>query len=163
MNVYDFTVRAADGTAHPLSQYRGRVTLIVNTASRCGFTPQYEGLEALFLDRFADGLSVLAFPCNQFGKQEPGEAMEIVRFCSVTYDVTFPVLGKVEVNGSGAEPLFDHLKREQPGFLGTRGIKWNFTKFLVGRDGRVRARFAPSAAPASLRDAIDEALAEPAP
>lgn len=161
-NVFDFTVRAADGSPYPLAQYRGRVLLIVNTASRCGFTPQYEGLEALFLERYAQGLTVLAFPCNQFGKQEPGDAAEIVRFCSVTYDVTFPILAKVKVNGPDTEPLFDHLKRERPGFLGTRGIKWNFTKFLVGRDGHVLARYAPSATPASLRNSIDKALSRPA-
>ncbi len=161
-SVFDFTVRNADGSPHPLAQYRGRVLLIVNTASRCGFTPQYEGLEALFLEQYAAGLTVLAFPCNQFGKQEPGEAAEIVRLCSITYDVTFPVLAKVEVNGPGTEPLFDHLKRAQPGFLGTRSIKWNFTKFLVGRDGRVLDRYAPSAAPASLRSSVDKALGQPA-
>ena len=161
-SVFDFTVRNADGSPHPLAQYRGRVLLIVNTASRCGFTPQYEGLEALFLERYAEGLTVLAFPCNQFGKQEPGEAAEIVRFCSITYDVTFPVLAKVEVNGPGTEPLFDHLKRAQPGILGTRSIKWNFTKFLVGRDGRVLDRYAPSVAPAGLRASVDKALAQPA-
>jgi glutathione peroxidase len=158
-SVFDFTVRAADGTPHPLAQYRGRVLLIVNTASRCGFTSQYEGLEALFLERYAQGLTVLAFPCNQFGKQEPGEEVEIVRFCSVTYDVTFPVLAKVKVNGPGTEPLFDHLKRARSGLLGTRSIKWNFTKFLVGRDGKVVDRYAPSATPASLRGAVDKALA----
>ncbi|MBE7198763.1 MAG: glutathione peroxidase [Parafilimonas terrae] len=158
-SVHDFTVRAADGTAHALAQYRDQVLLIVNTASRCGFTPQYEGLEALFLERFADGFTVLAFPCNQFGKQEPGDAAEIARFCSMTYDVTFPVMAKIEVNGAGADPLFTYLKRAKPGFLGSRSIKWNFTKFLVGRDGQVLSRHAPSATPASLRKAVDAALA----
>ncbi|GJD34169.1 glutathione peroxidase [Methylobacterium aerolatum] len=158
-SVFDLTVRAADGSPHPLAQYRGRVLLVVNTASRCGFTPQYEGLESLFLSRSAAGLSVIAFPCNQFGKQEPGDAAEIARFCSLTYAVTFPVMAKVDVNGPRAEPLFDYLTRAKPGFLGSRKIKWNFTKFLVGRDGRVLQRFAPAKSPASLSEAIDGALA----
>ena len=159
--VHDFTVRAADGTPHPLAQYRGRVLLVVNTASRCGFTPQYEGLEALWHRRRADGLTVLGFPCNQFGAQEPGDAAEIARFCALHYAVSFPVLAKVEVNGPGADPLFAHLKRVRSGIFGTRAIKWNFSKFLVGRDGRVIARFAPATKPAAIEASVRAALAEP--
>ena len=157
--VYDFTVRGADGSPHPLAQYRGKALLIVNTASRCGFTPQYAGLEDLWRERRDAGLTVLGFPCNQFGKQEPGDAEEIAKFCSLSYDVTFPVLGKVEVNGSGADPLFAYLSRARRGLFGTAAIKWNFTKFLVGRDGVPIARFAPKASPASLIGAIDKVLA----
>lgn len=160
--VHDFTVRAADGAPYPLAPYRGRVLLVVNTASRCGFTPQYEGLEALWRRHRAAGLTVLGFPCNQFGGQEPGEAAEIARFCSLTYDVSFPVLAKIAVNGSGAEPLYDHLTRARPGLLGLRAIKWNFAKFLVGRDGRVIDRFAPTTKPAALEAGIRAALDEAA-
>lgn len=161
--VHDFTVLAADGAAHPLAQYRGRVLLVVNTASRCGLTPQYEGLEALWRRHRDEGLTVLGFPCNQFGAQEPGEAAGIARFCALRYDVSFPVLAKVAVNGAGAEPLFDHLTRARPGILGVRAIKWNFSKFLVGRDGRVIARFAPTTKPAALEAEIRAALAEAPP
>ena len=161
-SVHDFTVRAADGSPHPLAQYRGRALLIVNTASQCGFTSQYEGLEALWRQKREAGLTVLGFPCNQFGKQEPGDAEEIARFCSLHYDVSFPVLAKVEVNGAGEEPLFGHLKKARRGLLGTSGIKWNFTKFLVGRDGEVIDRFAPAVRPSALHKAVDEALARPA-
>lgn len=160
---FDFTVRAADGTAHPLEKYRGRVLLVANTASKCGFTPQYAGLEKLWRDRREAGLTVLGFPCNQFGKQEPGDAAEIARFCDLNYGVTFPVLDKVDVNGPAADPFFDYLKRSRRGLLGTPGIKWNFTKFLIGRDGHPVARFAPSSRPASLLGAIDKALGDPAP
>ncbi|WP_430911792.1 glutathione peroxidase [Methylobacterium sp. sgz302541] len=157
--LYDFTPDAADGTPHPLSRYRGKVVLVVNTASKCGFTPQYEGLEALWRRHREAGLVVLGFPCNQFGAQEPGDAAEIARFCSLTYDVSFPVLAKIDVNGPGADPLYVHLKAEKPGFLGTEGIKWNFTKFLVGRDGRAIGRYAPKAKPESLEGDILAALA----
>jgi glutathione peroxidase len=160
-SVHDFTVRAADGSPHPLAQYRGRVLLIVNTASRCGFTPQYAGLEALWRTHRDAGLTVLGFPCNQFGAQEPGDAAEIARFCALTYDVSFPVLAKVDVNGPGTEPLYGHLKRARAGLFGTRGIKWNFTKFLSGRDGRTIARFGPATRPAALERAVSAALAEP--
>lgn len=156
--IHDFTVRAADGSPHPLAQYQGRTLLIVNTASRCGFTPQYAGLEDLWRERRDAGLTILGFPCNQFGKQEPGDAGEIAKFCSLTYDVTFPVLGKVEVNGPGADPLFTYLTRARKGLFGTAAIKWNFTKFLVGRDGVPIARFAPKDKPAALVGAIDTAL-----
>ncbi|MET7245515.1 glutathione peroxidase [Methylobacterium sp. EM32] len=158
--VHDFTPAAADGAPHPLAQYRGKVLLVVNTASACGFTPQYAGLEALSRRHRDGGLVVLGFPCNQFGAQEPGDAEEIARFCTLTYDVSFPLLAKVEVNGARAEPLFDHLKEARPGLLGTRAIKWNFTKFLVGRDGRVIARFAPRVKPEALEGAVVRALAE---
>jgi glutathione peroxidase len=157
--IYDFQARAADGAPVPLSNYRGKVMLIVNTASKCGFTPQYEGLEALYRRHKDQGFSVLGFPCNQFGAQEPGDAAEIANFCSLTYDVTFPVLAKLEVNGPGADPLFTYLKREKRGILGSAGIKWNFTKFLVGRDGSVIGRYAPTTKPDALEGAVAAALA----
>ena len=153
-----FTVTAADGRAVDMSAYAGRVILIVNTASQCGFTPQYEGLEALHRRYEAQGLTVLGFPCNQFGGQEPGDATEIANFCSTTYDVTFPVLAKVEVNGDGADPLFQWLKAEAPGLLGTKRIKWNFTKFLVNRDGEVVGRYAPTTKPEDLSKDIEAVL-----
>ena len=158
-SIYDFTARAADGSAAPLDGYRGKVLLIVNTASKCGFTPQYEGLEALWRKHKDQGLAVLGFPCNQFGAQEPGDAAEIANFCSLTYDVTFPVLGKIEVNGPKADPLFEYLKHEKRGLLGSAAIKWNFTKFLVGRDGKVLERFAPTVTPQALEGAVARALA----
>ncbi len=141
-----------------LSVYAGQVLLIVNTASKCGFTPQYDGLEALHR-RFRDrGFSVLAFPCNQFGGQEPGSDAEIATFCATTYDVDFPIFPKIEVNGAGASPLFDRLKAAAPGVLGTRAIKWNFTKFLVDRSGTHVQRFGPQATPESLVPAIEALL-----
>lgn len=152
----------ARGRPHPLSQYRGKVLLVVNTASKCGFTSQYQGLETLWRRHRGRGLVVLGLPCNQFGAQEPGNAEEIERFCSLTYDVTFPVLAKIEVNGAGADPLYVDLKREKPGLLGTQKIKWNFTKFLIGRDGRVIERFAPATKPSALEGAIERALDETA-
>jgi glutathione peroxidase len=158
-SIYDFTAVAADGTPAPLSAYRGQVLLIVNTASKCGFTPQYEGLEALWRRHKAEGLAVLGFPCNQFGAQEPGDAAEIASFCSLTYDVTFPVLGKIEVNGPKADPLFEYLKHQKRGLLGSAGIKWNFTKFLIGRDGKVLGRFGPATKPEALEGAISRTLA----
>jgi glutathione peroxidase len=158
-SIYDFTATAADGSPAPLSAYRGQALLIVNTASKCGFTPQYEGLEALWRKYRDQGLVVLGFPCNQFGGQEPGDAGEIANFCSLTYDVTFPVLAKIDVNGPKADPLYAFLTREKRGLLGSAGIKWNFTKFLVGRDGEVLERFAPAATPASLEGAVQKALA----
>lgn len=160
--IYELAPRDAGGAAHPLSRYRGKVLLVVNTASRCGFTPQYAGLEALWRRHQEAGLVVLGFPCNQFGAQEPGDAAEIARFCSLTYDVSFPVLAKIAVNGGAADPLFVHLKRAKPGLLGTTGIKWNFTKFLIGRDGRVIGRYPPTAKPAVLEADVARALAEPA-
>lgn len=160
--IYDLAAAAIGGAEQKISAYAGKVMLIVNVASRCGFTPQYEGLEQLWRDRREAGLTVLGFPCNQFGKQEPGEPREIARFCESTLGVSFPVLGKIEVNGAGAEPLFDYLTRARRGLFGTRAIKWNFTKFLVGRDGRPIARFAPSIRPEALRGAVDEALSRSA-
>ncbi len=159
---FDFTVRTADGQDQPLDAYRGRVLLIVNTASKCGFTPQYEGLEALWRQHRDAGLTVLGFPCNQFGGQEPGTAEQIASFCTSSYDVTFPVMAKTDVNGSRADGLFQWLKQAKPGVLGIGAIKWNFTKFLVGRDGQVIDRFAPSTSPAALGGAIEAALAKPA-
>lgn len=157
MNVHDFTVKAADGSEQKLSDFSGKPMLIVNTASKCGFTPQYEGLEALHR-KYGDRLEILAFPCNQFGAQEPGDAAEIANFCSLTYDVTFPVLAKVEVNGDGADPLFQHLKKEKPGLLGSQGIKWNFTKFLVDKAGKVVSRHAPTEKPESLEGDIEKLI-----
>ncbi|MFD1788703.1 glutathione peroxidase [Sphingomonas floccifaciens] len=151
-------VTTADGAQTDLSPYAGKVLLIVNTASKCGFTPQYAGLEALHR-RYADrGFAVLGFPCNQFGKQEPGDAAEIANFCSLTYDVTFPVFAKVDVNGEGAAPLFQHLKHAAPGLLGSEAIKWNFTKFLVGRDGKVVDRYAPTTKPEDIAKDIEALL-----
>ncbi|WP_322963593.1 glutathione peroxidase [Sphingomonas fuzhouensis] len=156
--ITDFTVRAADGATVVMSTYADRVLLVVNTASKCGFTPQYEGLEALHRRYEAQGLTVLGFPCNQFGAQEPGDAAEIASFCSLTYDVTFPVMAKVEVNGDGADPLFQWLKAEAPGVLGTKAIKWNFTKFLIDRAGHVVGRYAPTTKPEDLAKDIEALL-----
>ncbi|CAM3137059.1 MULTISPECIES: glutathione peroxidase [Sphingomonas] len=156
--ISDFTVKAAEGQAVDMAAYEGRVLLIVNTASKCGFTPQYEGLEALHR-RYADqGLTVLGFPCNQFGAQEPGDAAEIANFCSLTYDVSFPVMAKIDVNGDDAHPLFQWLKAQAPGVLGTKAIKWNFTKFLVDRDGKVVGRYAPTTKPEDLVKDIEGLL-----
>jgi glutathione peroxidase len=156
--ITELTVHAADGSLVDLSTYAGRVLLIVNTASKCGFTPQYAGLEALHR-RFADkGFAVLGFPCNQFGAQEPGDAEEIRNFCSLTYDVTFPMFAKVDVNGADADPLFTELKSQAPGFLGTGGIKWNFTKFLVDRSGKVVERYAPTTKPEAIEADIAKLL-----
>ncbi|MGN6621471.1 MAG: glutathione peroxidase [Sphingomonas sp.] len=156
--ITDFHVKAADGSDVDLSAYAGRVLLIVNTASKCGFTPQYEGLEALHR-RFADrGFEVLGFPCNQFGHQEPGDAAEIASFCSLTYDVTFPVFAKIDVNGDAADPLFVALKDQAPGLLGSKGIKWNFTKFLVDRSGKVVDRYAPTTKPDDIVKHIEKLL-----
>ena len=146
----DFTVRAGNGDPVDLSAHEGQVVLVVNTASKCGFTPQYDGLEAL-QKRFAGrGFTVLAFPCNQFGGQEPGSAEEIAEFCQVNFSTTFPLFGKVDVNGANADPLFDWLKTEAPGVLGSKAIKWNFTKFLVGRDGQVVKRYGPADKPEAI-------------
>jgi glutathione peroxidase len=158
MSIYDYSAETLDGKAAPLSDYRGKVVLIVNTASKCGFTPQYEGLEALYRQYADKGLVVLGFPCNQFGAQEPGDAEEIKSFCSLTYDVTFPMFAKIDVNGPKAHPLYEYLKHEKKGLLGSEGIKWNFTKFLVGRDGEVAERFAPTTKPADLASSIEKLL-----
>ena len=159
MTITDFTVKAANGSPASLAAYAGKVLLIVNTASKCGFTPQYEGLEALHKE-FGDRVTILGFPCNQFGKQEPGDASEIATFCALTYDVTFPVLAKIEVNGDAADPLFKHLKNEKPGVLGTKAIKWNFTKFVVDKDGKVVSRHAPTDKPESLRATLVKLVGE---
>ncbi len=154
MSIHDFTVSAADGSAKALADFAGKAILIVNTASKCGFTYQYEGLEALA--RKYDGkLAVIAFPCNQFGAQEPGDASEIATFCKTSYDVTFPVMAKVEVNGDGADPLYKYLKKAKPGLLGSQGIKWNFTKFLIDKTGKVVSRHAPTDKPESLTQEIE--------
>ena len=157
--IHDFSARAIDGTEQSLDTYRGRVLLVVNVASKCGFTPQYTGLEELYRSFHDDGFTVLGFPCDQFGHQEPGDEAEIQAFCSLTYDVSFPMFRKVEVNGSGTHALFGWLKEAAPGLLGSEGIKWNFTKFLVGRDGRVIRRYAPTDKPESLAGDIEAALA----
>lgn len=157
-SVYDFQARAIDGTERPLRTYAGKVLLIVNVASQCGFTPQYKGLQALY-ERFKDqGLVVLGFPCNQFGEQEPAPESEIQQFCELNFGVTFPLFAKVDVNGPTTHPLFAYLKKEEKGLLGSEGIKWNFTKFLVDRQGRVLKRFAPQSSPESLEKDITAAL-----
>ena len=153
----DFTARAIDGADQPLSDFAGKVVLIVNTASQCGLTPQYAGLEQLHQNYGTEGFVVLGFPCNQFGGQEPGTEGEIAAFCETSFGVTFPMFAKVDVNGSDADPLFEWLKSEKGGLLGDR-IKWNFTKFLVGRDGRVIERYAPQTDPADLAEEIEAAL-----
>jgi glutathione peroxidase len=158
MSIYDYSAQTLSGQPAPLAAYKGKVVLIVNTASKCGFTPQYEGLEALYR-KYADrGLAILGFPCNQFGAQEPGNADEIQNFCSLTYDVTFPMFAKIDVNGPSAHPLYEYLKHEKKGLLGSEGIKWNFTKFLVGRDGEVVERFAPTTKPEDISGAIENLL-----
>jgi glutathione peroxidase len=156
--VYDFSARTLAGQDRALADFRGQALLIVNVASRCGFTPQYEGLQALQDAYGRKGFAVLGFPCDQFGHQEPGDAAEIERFCTLNYDVSFPMFAKIEVNGPGAHPLFAYLKAAKRGLLGTAWIKWNFTKFLVGRDGRPIARYAPKVAPETLAPAIEAAL-----
>ncbi len=154
MTVYDHSARSLDGTERLLSEYRGQVLLIVNVASRCGFTPQYTGLEALYRKYRERGFAVLGFPCNQFGSQEPGTEADIQSFCATTYDVSFPLFAKVEVNGADAHPLYRYLKGERPGILGTEAIKWNFTKFLVDRNGSVVKRYAPTDKPEDLDAAV---------
>ncbi len=149
-NVYDYTVRTIDGEAQSLSEFRGRPLLIVNVASRCGFTPQYRGLEALQSRYGPRGLAVLGFPCDQFGHQEPGDESHIRAFCSFNYAVTFPMYAKIEVNGAHADPLYAYLKAAAPGLLGSTGIKWNFTKFLVDRRGTAVCRHAPTSKPETL-------------
>lgn len=160
--IYDFEVQAADGQLQSMGAYRGKLLLIVNTASRCGFTPQYAGLEALYRKYGEQGLVVLGFPCNQFAGQEPGDMAEIQSFCSLTYDVSFPLFAKVEVNGSNTAPLFRYLKAAAPGLLGSTVIKWNFTKFLVGRDGTVLSRYAPTTTPEQLEATIKNLLEQKA-
>jgi glutathione peroxidase len=157
--VYDFDAAQIDGKTVPLSQFKGKAMLIVNTASACGFTPQFAGLETLHKTYGGKGLAVLGFPCNQFGAQDPGSNDEISSFCQLNYGVSFPMMAKVDVNGAGATPLFQWLTAEAPGLLGSKAIKWNFTKFLVGKDGQVLKRYAPTDTPASLAKDIEAALA----
>ena len=154
---FDFAAIDIAGKQQDLAQYKGKALLIVNTASKCGFTPQYEGLQKLYDEYHEKGLEVLGFPCNQFGEQEPGDAAEIASFCDLNYGVNFPMFAKVDVNGDNAAPLFKHLKEAAPGLLGSEAVKWNFTKFLVSPDGTVK-RFAPQDAPASLAKDIEKVL-----
>lgn len=156
--VYDFSAKAIDGSEVSLDQYRDKVLLIVNTASKCGFTPQYEGLEKLHEEMSDKGLVVLGFPCNQFGAQEPGDAEEIATFCRTSYDVKFPMFAKVDVNGPNAHPLYAWLKSKAKGVLGTEGIKWNFTKFLIDRNGQVVSRYAPTTKPEAIKSDIEDLL-----
>lgn len=157
-SVYDFQVTDVKGKDVSLADYKGKTLLIVNTASKCGFTPQFKGLQALYEKFRGQGLEVLGFPCNQFGNQDPGSNEEILNFCSTNFDVDFPMFGKLEVNGSAAHPLYKHLRSEAPGLLGTTGVKWNFTKFLVGPEGEVIDRFSPKTTPAELEEAIEAVL-----
>ncbi|WP_027093718.1 glutathione peroxidase [Cohnella thermotolerans] len=158
MSIYDFEVSDIRGAKSDLTAYKGRVMLIVNTATKCGFAPQFKGLQKLY-ERYADkGLAVLGFPSNQFANQEPGDNAEIQQICELNHGVSFPLFAKIDVNGPGAHPLFTYLKNEAPGFLGTRRIKWNFTKFLVDREGRVVKRFAPAVTPEKIENAIQKLL-----
>lgn len=158
MSIYDFRVKTIRGEEQSLADYKGKVLLIVNTASKCGFTPQYKELQELYEQYRDRGFVVLGFPCNQFGHQEPGTEEEIEQFCQVNYGVTFPMFAKVDVNGENAHPLFQYLKEKAPGVLGTKAIKWNFTKFLVDRNGNVVARFASQTKPSELKNEIEELL-----
>lgn len=158
-DLYTHTLTRIDGTTHSLRDYAGSVLLIVNVASRCGYTPQYAALEALWLEYRAQGLVVLGFPCNQFGAQEPAGEADILTFCRTQYDITFPLYAKIDVNGPHAHPLYQHLTQAAPGVLGTRAVKWNFTKFLVDREGAVRARYAPATKPETLAVEIAALLA----
>ena len=157
-SIYDFTVNDIHGKPVKLGRYKGKVMLVVNTASQCGFTPQYKGLEKLYEKFHEQGLEILAFPCNQFGEQEPGDEKEIAQFCELNYGVTFPMFAKVDVNGEKAAPVYKYLKAEKPGLLGSEGIKWNFTKFLVDRKGKVVKRYAPNETPESLAGDVEKAL-----
>jgi glutathione peroxidase len=158
-SIYDFTCQSPSGEEKPLSDYQGKILLVVNTASKCGFTPQFAGLESLYQKYRDRGLEILGFPCNQFAKQDPGSNEEIMEFCQVNYGVSFPMFGKIEVNGNGADPLFKHLKKEAPGLLGSEGIKWNFTKFLVDSSGKVIKRYAPKTKPEDIERDIEGLLA----
>ncbi|AVP96636.1 glutathione peroxidase [Ahniella affigens] len=156
--LYDITATDIDGQEHQLSEFKGKAMLVVNVASKCGFTPQYKGLEDMYRRHKEEGLVVLGFPCDQFGHQEPGDADEIKNFCSLTYDVSFPMFSKVEVNGDQAHPLYQHLKKEAKGVLGTESIKWNFTKFLVDRSGKVLKRYAPTDTPEKIEKDLKQVL-----
>ncbi|MBN7798552.1 glutathione peroxidase [Parahaliea mediterranea] len=157
-SIYDFTCQSPTGEARSLGDYRGKVLLVVNTASKCGFTPQFEGLEQLYQKYRERGLEILGFPCNQFGKQDPGSNGEIMEFCQLNYGVSFPMFGKIEVNGDAADPLYKHLKKAAPGALGSQRIKWNFTKFLVDGSGKVIKRYAPMTKPGDIEKDIDALL-----
>jgi glutathione peroxidase len=158
-NIYDFEARQIDGKTVPLKKFKGKVLLIVNTASACGYTPQFGGLEKLHQAYGKKGLVVLGFPCNQFGEQDPGDNQEIAQFCQVNYGVSFPMMAKIDVKGPSADPLYQWLSAEAPGLLGSKAIKWNFTKFLIGKDGTVIKRYAPADAPSGLAKDIETALA----
>lgn len=153
--IYQFKVKDINGQETSLEKYKGKTLLIVNVASKCGFTPQYEGLEALYKEYKDKGLEVLGFPCNQFGAQEPGSDEEIKSFCGLTYNVTFPMFSKIDVNGGDAHPLYEYLKAEAPGLMGSKAVKWNFTKFLVNSDGKVVKRYAPTDKPESIAKDLD--------
>lgn len=157
-SIYDIKVKTIDGQEETLEKYRGQLLLIVNVASKCGFTPQYAGLENLYRTYHDQGLTILGFPCDQFGHQEPGDEQEIKNFCSLKYEVTFPMFAKINVNGADAHPLYQYLKAERPGILGTEAIKWNFTKFLVGRDGEIVKRYAPTVTPEEIGTELDPLL-----
>jgi glutathione peroxidase len=150
MSVHDYEARTIDGQPKKLGEYSGQVLLVVNVASKCGFTPQYTGLEALYRKFKDKGFAILGFPCDQFGHQEPGDEEEIKNFCSLTYEVSFPMFAKIKVNGDDAHPIYKYLKAEKPGVLGTEGIKWNFTKFLIGKNGEVVRRYAPNTKPEAI-------------
>jgi len=156
--IYDLAVNDIHGKRKQLEQYKGKVLLIVNVASQCGFTPQYKGLEALYEKLRARGFEILGFPCNQFGAQEPGSEKEIAQFCETNYGVTFPLFAKTDVNGAAAAPLYQYLKKAKPGLLGSEAIKWNFTKFLVDRKGAVVERYAPNVEPAAIEQDIEKLL-----
>jgi len=157
-SIYEFTCPRLNGKEQSLAEYEGKVLLVVNTASKCGFTPQFEGLETLYADLKDKGFAVLGFPCNQFAGQDPGSNDEIGEFCQLNYGVTFPMFAKIDVNGGAVDPLYKHLKSEKPGLLGSERIKWNFTKFLIGRDGKVVKRFAPTDKPAQIRREIEKLI-----
>ena len=156
--IYDIDVTTIDGEQRSMGDYRGKTLLVVNVASKCGFTPQYTGLEKLYRDLRDKGVEVLGFPCDQFGHQEPGDEAEIKNFCSLTYDVTFPMFSKIDVNGSDTAPLYAYLKKEAPGLMGSKSIKWNFTKFLIDREGNVVKRYAPQDTPDRIRKDIEKLL-----
>lgn len=157
-NFFGFTVKSSNLADYNLSQHKGKVVLVVNVASKCGYTPQYKGLEMLFQSLPKDKFVILGFPCNQFGAQEPGTESEIQEFCSLNYNVTFPVLAKIDVNGGNADPLYQFMKEKAPGLLATEMIKWNFTKFLIGKDGQVLNRYAPSIEPLDIKKDIEKAI-----
>lgn len=157
-SVYSFSVKTSDGQEQSLEKYRGQVLMIVNVASRCGYTPQYDGLEKLYKTYHSQGLTILGFPCNQFGAQEPGSNKEVQEFCRTNFGVSFPVMAKIDVNGEKADPLYKYLKAKVPGILGTEAIKWNFTKFLVDKNGQVVERFAPQVEPSQMTLAVEKLL-----